>query len=178
MKEPARTAAFRTYVVADRSRLLRAARLLTAGDEHAAEDLVQIALTRLYVAWPRVTRAEGPGAYARRILVNAFIDETRRPWRRRELSTHELPDVAAPDDILAGSADHVLAALAQLPPRQRAVVVLRFMLDLDVESTARALDCAPGTVKSQTAHALSKLRDLLGAELTSSTTATISGGIS
>jgi RNA polymerase sigma factor (sigma-70 family) len=125
-----------------------------------------------------VTRAEGPGPYARRILVNAFIDETRRPWRRRELTTHDVPDVATEQDMLAGSPGHVLAALAQLPPRQRAVVVLRFLLDLDVESTARALDCAPGTVKSQTAHGLAKLRDLLGDELSPSTVTTRTGGFS
>ena len=174
MREPGRTAAFRDYVAADRGRLLRTARLLTAGDEHLAEDLVQTALTRLYVAWPRVTRAEGPGAYARKVLVNAFIDETRRPWRRRELATATPPERMAaepvPTDLPADSA--VLIGLAQLPPRQRAVVVLRFLLDLDVQATSRALDCSEGTVKSQTSHALAKLRALLGNQLTTT------GGIS
>jgi RNA polymerase sigma-70 factor (sigma-E family) len=168
MREPGRTTAFREYVAADRGRLLRAARLLTAGDEHLAEDLVQTALTRLYVAWPRVTRADGPGPYARKILVNAFIDETRRPWRRRETASGDVPDLAAeppvPLDLPADSA--VLAGLATLPPGQRAVIVLRYLLDLDVQATSRALDCSEGTVKSQTSHALAKLRDLLGTQLT------------
>jgi RNA polymerase sigma-70 factor (sigma-E family) len=173
MREPGRTAAFREYVLADRGRLLRAARLLTAGDEYFAEDLVQTALTRLYVAWPRVMRADGPGPYARRILVNAFIDETRRPWRRRETVTDSVPEHSSPSTSATEGPDSVvLQALAQLPPRQRAVVVLRFLLDLDVESTSRALDCSTGTVKSQTSHALAKLRDLLGSQLT------ITGGIS
>jgi RNA polymerase sigma-70 factor (sigma-E family) len=169
MREPGRTAAFRDYVAADRSRLVRAARLLTAGDEHWAEDLVQTALTRLYVAWPRVSKAHGPGAYARKVLVNAFIDDTRRPWRRRETSAAEPPDAAAAEpavgDLLVDGT--VLLALAELPPRQRAVVVLRFLLDLDVQATSRALDCSEGTVKSQTSHALTKLRDRLGEQLTS-----------
>jgi RNA polymerase sigma-70 factor (sigma-E family) len=168
MREPGRTAAFRDYVAADRGRLLRTARLLTAGDDHLAEDLVQTALTRLYVAWPRVSRAEGPGPYARKILVNAFIDETRRPWRRRERATAALPDRAAAEpvsiDLPADSA--VLGVLAELPPRQRAVIVLRYLLDLDVQATSRALDCSEGTVKSQTSHALAKLRERLGAQLT------------
>jgi RNA polymerase sigma-70 factor (sigma-E family) len=174
MREPRRTAAFREYVAADRGRLLRTARLLTAGDEHLAEDLVQTALTRLYVAWPRVTRTEGPGPYARKILVNAFIDETRRPWRRHELAAAEPPERAAVEPVAAAlPADSaVLAGLAALPPRQRAVVVLRFLLDLDVQATSRALDCSEGTVKSQTSHALAKLRDLLGSQLTTT------GGIS
>jgi len=168
MHEPSRTAAFRDYAAADRGRLHRAARLLTAGDEHLAEDLVQTALTRLYVAWPRVLRAEGPGPYARKILVNAFIDETRRPWRRRETATAVPPEQVASEpatvDLPADSA--VMAGLAALPPRQRAVIVLRYLLDLDVQATSRALDCSEGTVKSQTSHALAKLRDLLGHQLT------------
>ena len=78
----ARDEEFRAFVVARRPALLRLATLLTAGDEHLAEDLVQTALTRLYVAWRRVERDQGPEAYARRILVNAVVDERRRAWRR------------------------------------------------------------------------------------------------
>jgi RNA polymerase sigma-70 factor (sigma-E family) len=149
-------------LVADRREdLVRTARLLTAGDRHLAEDLVQSALTKLYVSWSAFRRADNPNAYLRRALVNALIDERRRIWRRRERPMAELPDRPGRD---AGEfqVDEVLQrALRELPPRMRAAVVFRYFHELDVEQTAHALGCSVGTVKSQTARALDKLRAAL-----------------
>lgn len=151
---------FAAFVREQRGRLVATARLLTGGDPHLAEDLVQGALVRVYLAWGRA-RAGNPGAYARRVLVNGFIDHRRRPWVRREETSSDLPDdVVAPDDTL-GADPALVAALADLPPRMRAAVVLRHVHDLSVEETADALGCSTGTVKSQTARALDKLRTAL-----------------
>ncbi len=155
-----RDSEFEEFVVAQRGPLVRMARLLTAGDDAFAEDLVQTTLTRLYVAWPRVRRAGNPVGYARTSLTHAFVDERRRPYRR-ESPTDVVPDTASYDDHAGGGDTAVLAALAALPPRQRAVVVLRHWLDLDVAETARLLSCSTGTVKSQNAKALDHLRTAL-----------------
>ena len=151
---------FVEFVTAQRTALLRMARLLTAGDDAAAEDLVQTTLTRLYVHWSRVRRAGNPVGYARTSLTHAFVDEQRRAYKRRELTTALVADQpAVEEDPDLGRA--VLAALAQLAPRQRAVVVLRHFLDLDIAETARMLGCTTGTVKSQNAKALDHLRAAL-----------------
>jgi RNA polymerase sigma-70 factor (sigma-E family) len=160
---------FRSYILEQRTALLRTATLLAAGDAHLAEDLVQTTLTRLYLSWPAFRAATNRGAYARRALVNAFIDEERRPWRRRERSHSELPDIpqqVAPVSAQVSRAEEVNAALEELPARMRAAVVLRFFHDLGVTETAELLACTPGTVKSQTARALEKLRARLGPALT------------
>jgi RNA polymerase sigma-70 factor (sigma-E family) len=150
---------FRSYVVGARAGLVRTATWLAAGDSHLAEDLVQTTLTRLYVAWPRIRRADGPDGYARRTLVNALIDERRRPFWRRESSRAQVPDgAAAPLDAEHGQ---LRAALAELPPGMRAVVVFRYVYDLSVADTADALKCSEGNVKSQTARGLERLRQLL-----------------
>ncbi len=158
---------FSAFVQARRVELLRSACLLTAGDTHLAEDLVQTALARLYVAWPRVRRSGTEAAYAWRIVVNAHIDEIRRPRWRRERSVAELPEGPgpAPPGGLPGGIDGgaIRAALAALPPRMRAAIVLRHWMDLSVEETAGLLNCSEGTVKSQTAKATARLRDLLTA---------------
>jgi RNA polymerase sigma-70 factor (sigma-E family) len=154
-----RDRAFTEYVVGRRQRLVRTATLLTAGDRHLAEDLVQGALTRLYVAWPRV-RAEGRDAYLYRTLANLLIDEKRRGrWLARDV---EPPHRAVVDG--SGSAEHdaVREALGRLPAGMRAAVVLRYWCDLDVEATARALGCSTGNVKSQTARGIERLRGLIG----------------
>jgi RNA polymerase sigma-70 factor (sigma-E family) len=156
---------FSAFVRARRTELFRSACLLTAGDRHLAEDLVQIALAKLYVAWPRVRRTGTQVPYAWRILVNAHIDEVRRPWWRREqlvAAPPDRPDPAAtafPDRV---DGDAVRAALAALPVRMRSAVVLRHWADLSVEETAGILGCTEGTVKSQTAKAIARLRELLG----------------
>jgi RNA polymerase sigma-70 factor (sigma-E family) len=157
---------FRSFVTARRSALVRTATLLAAGDAHQAEDLVQTALTRLYVAWHRVDRDRGPEHYARRILVNALVDEQRRPWRRRETSRAEVPDTVAAEAGSAEDQDVVRRALAELAPRMRAAVVLRHWLGYDVAECAQLLNCSEGTVKSQTSRGLDRLRELLSDELT------------
>jgi RNA polymerase sigma-70 factor (sigma-E family) len=156
---------FSAFVTGRRVALLRTACLLTAGDQHMAEDLVQTALARMYVAWPKVRRSDSADAYARRVLVNAYIDEVRRPRWRREQTVSDLPD--RPDTDPDGGPDAVdgdviRTALAELPKRMRAAVVLRHWLDLSVEETASLLDCSEGTVKSQTAKGIARLRSLLG----------------
>lgn len=154
---PRHEAEYEAFVLQHRGSLLATATHLT-GDSHLAEDLVQTALVRLYLAWGRA-RAVSTEGYARRILLNSFIDHGRRPWVRRERAADVIPDVATreasePDADLA-------AALAGLPPRMRAAVVLRHIEDLSVEDVADALGCSLGTVKSQTARGLDKLRAAL-----------------
>jgi RNA polymerase sigma-70 factor (sigma-E family) len=159
MRRSAREAEFTEYVAARRVHLRRTAFLL-CGDSHRAEDLVQTALVKLYRAWPRVRRDGNVDAYARRVLVNAHIDETRRPWRRERtgLDGHdqEMRSQAAVEDR-----DVLLAALADLPEGQRKVVVLRHFWGLSVEETAQDLGVSAGTVKSQTSHALRRLEAAL-----------------
>jgi RNA polymerase sigma-70 factor (sigma-E family) len=130
------------------------------GDWHQADDLVQTALTKLYVAWRRVRNNEAPDAYARQILTRCFLDERRRPWRR-ESPVEVLEDHAASTEGADAGALDLRNALATLPPRQRATVVLRFWADASVTETAHALGCSEGTVKSQTARAINTLRSLL-----------------
>ena len=165
MRATERDTEFVEFVTAQRTALLRMARLLTAGDDAGAEDLVQTTLTRLYLHWPRVRRAGNPVGYARTSLTHAFVDEQRRAYKRRELTTDVTTDRAVQDED-RDLANLVLGALAQLAPRQRAVVVLRHFLDLDVAETARMLGCTTGTVKSQNAKALDRLRSVLAPEIT------------
>jgi RNA polymerase sigma-70 factor (sigma-E family) len=151
--------AFRAFALTRRPSLRRTAFLL-CGDWHQADDLVQSALVKLYVAWPRIRATESPDGYTHRILVRCYLDERRRPWRR-ESPVDLIDDHAA----AACPTDEVLdlrAALARLPRRQRATLLLRFWLDASVTQTADALGCSEGTVKSQTARTVSALRNLLG----------------
>jgi RNA polymerase sigma-70 factor (sigma-E family) len=156
---------FVAFVAQHRTGLLRTATLLCAGDAATAEDLVQTTLTSLYLKWAKVRAADSPLAYARASLTNAFIDEMRRAHRRREQRREQpyadprLEPVTVDPDVSVR--DEILRALATLGPRQRAVVVLRHWLDLDVDSTARLLGCSAGTVKSQNARALTHLREAL-----------------
>ena len=117
---------FRAYVTASRGQLVRTATFLASGDQFAAEDLVQTALMRLYVAWPRV-RTETVDAYARKALLNAMIDDRRRAFTRHERAHAEVPDVAVIDQPRTDTETAVFAALAALPPRMRAAVVLRHL---------------------------------------------------
>ena len=139
--------------------LYRTAYLLV-GDVGLAEDLVQSALAKTYVAWSSVRDVHAAPAYARTTLVNTAASWFRRRSWRNELPTHTLPDSHQDEDPSDRPA--VLDALTQLPPRQRAVVVLRYYEDLSVADTAHALGCSEGTVKSQTSKALDTLRRLLG----------------
>ena len=146
---------FAAFVLSAQRRLRRVA-YLVCGDWHRAEDIVQTAMAQVYARWDRIRREDGPEGYAHRAVVNAAIDERRRPWRR-ERTTDVLPERATPpeDD---GITPAVVEALATLPRRQRAVVVLRYVEDLDVEQTAALLGISPGTVKSQASKGLASLR--------------------
>ncbi|WP_166354408.1 SigE family RNA polymerase sigma factor [Phytoactinopolyspora limicola] len=151
---------FTTYVDARRHHLRRTAYVI-CGDWHMAEDLVQTALVKLYIAWRRVRRDGAEDAYVRRIIVRAFLDEKRRPWRREKVGLDGF-DMAAPESLPLEDSDALLAALKGLPARQRATVVLRYWYGLSVDETADDLRCSPGTVKSQTARAVVGLRAALG----------------
>ncbi|HYG92448.1 MAG TPA: SigE family RNA polymerase sigma factor [Nocardioides sp.] len=160
MRQRPQDAEFEEFVRRRRPYLVTTARALTAGDHHLAEDLVQGSLVRLYLAWGRARKRGEVEAYARRTLVNAFIDHRRRSFVAREKVTSEVPEQAAPAAEEEVDAE-LLAALAGLPPRMRAAVVLRHVNDLSVEETADALGCSTGNVKSQTARGLAKLREAL-----------------
>ncbi|MDO3703322.1 SigE family RNA polymerase sigma factor [Micromonospora sp. C28SCA-DRY-2] len=151
-------AEYRDYVSARLEHLRRVAYLL-CHDWHAAEDLVSTVLLKLFRSWRSAKRADNLDAYVRGMLTNAWLDELRRPWRRREHSTARLPDhwTAAPEPEDRGAIGRLLLGLG---PRQRAVVVLRYYCDLSVEQTARLLGISEGTVKSQSARALETLRSV------------------
>jgi len=151
---------FTEFVVARRALLYRTAYLL-CGDSHRAEDVVQIALAKLYVAWPRVSRMEQVEAYARRTVVNAHLDETRRPWRRERPAPDTQLDGAVDGADRLAPDDALWQALRALAPGQRRVVVLRHYWGLSVEETARDLGVSTGTVKSQSSAALTRLRGTL-----------------
>ncbi|MFE0400547.1 SigE family RNA polymerase sigma factor [Streptomyces nigra] len=151
-------AQFQEFVRARWSHLVRTAYLLT-GDAHHAEDLTQTALAKAYRAWRRVSRADSPEAYVRRMLVSCNSDRFRKR-RVRESLTDAPPDRAGRDEGYAGVDERgaLLGALAQLPPRQRAVVVMRYWEDLSEAEVAELLGCSVGTVKSQASKGLAKLR--------------------
>ena len=153
------TADFEAFVSARAAALRRTAYLL-CGDWHQAEDIVQIALTKLYLAWRRVEKRDGVDAYARQIVVRCALDERRRGWRR-ESPVEALPE--RPGGPEAGSEDRdlLLAALATVPRQQRAVLVLRYWEDLSIAETARILDISEGAVKSAASRGLDNLRRAL-----------------
>jgi RNA polymerase sigma-70 factor (sigma-E family) len=156
---------FTAYVAGRRPHLYRTAYLL-CGDPHRAEDIVQTALAKLYVAWPRASRADSVDAYARRVIINSHLDEHRRPWRRESPTEDHRLDRAAPAGVTPEDSDALWTALRQLGPKQRRVVVLRHYWGLSVEETAADLGVSPGTVKSQTSAALEKLRSSLVVDAT------------
>nr|WP_240770330.1 SigE family RNA polymerase sigma factor [Nocardioides sp. GY 10127] len=145
---------FEEFVAARSGVLLRTAYLLTH-DHALAEDLLQTALAKAWPAWGRI---EEPEAYVRRVLVTTFSSWWRRRWNG-ETPTEVLPETHAPDaHAAAGAREDLWSAMARLPRRQRAVVVLRYLEDLTEAQTADALGCSVGTVKSQTSKAFAKLR--------------------
>ncbi|WP_328339811.1 SigE family RNA polymerase sigma factor [Micromonospora sp. NBC_00421] len=158
-----RDAAFAAYFAA-RSEAMRGTAYLLCGDWHRAEDLVQTAFTKLYLVWNRVSRHEVLDAYVRQILVRTFLDERRRGWWRRERVGAEQSERPAPPESPENRLV-LLQALAAVPPRQRAVLVLRYWEDQSVEEAAAVLGCSTGTVKSQSARGLETLRGLLSPTL-------------
>ncbi|MEV4709367.1 SigE family RNA polymerase sigma factor [Actinoplanes sp. NPDC049316] len=145
-----------------RAAALRRTAYLLCGDEHQADDLVQEAITKLYARWSRISRVENLDGYVHAILVRTFLDEKRRGWWKVRLGAppeRPVPPAGQPD---VEERAVLRAALSKVPPRQQAVLVLRFLCDQSVADVARALNCSEGTVKSQTAHGLAALRRILG----------------
>jgi RNA polymerase sigma-70 factor (sigma-E family) len=140
---------------------------MMCGDWHRADDLAQTAFIALHRHWRKVRDKGALDAYVRRTLSRAVIDESRRPWRR-ERSTEVLPDKPAESGEVGSSVatrQTLLAGLQKVPPKQRAVLVLRFFEGLDVSGVAAVLKCSEGNVKSQSARGLEALRAALGDEL-------------
>ncbi|WP_028800849.1 SigE family RNA polymerase sigma factor [Streptomyces sp. 142MFCol3.1] len=165
-RKQARDEEFQHFVVGRWPRLMRTAFLLT-GEQHAAEDLVQTTLEQVFVAWRRVGSADDPEAYVRRVMINAHSRRHRRRLKEflapRDDSglTRELPDSG---DRMAQADDRgaLLKALAELPPRQREAVVLRYWEDLSETQAAEAMGCSVGSVKSNAAKGIAKLRAIPG----------------
>lgn len=157
---------FAEYFAAKRDFVRRSAFLL-CGDWHRADDLAQTAFVALHRKWSRIRDRASVDAYLRKTLVRAAIDESRRPWRR-ERQVDRLPEPEPGgtrlDDQVATRTD-LINALRAVPPKQRAVLVLRYFEGLDVAAVAAAMGCSEGNVKSQTARGLAKLRTALGAEV-------------
>jgi RNA polymerase sigma-70 factor (sigma-E family) len=135
--------------------------LALCGEESCADDVVQQALISLYVYWRRVRGLANADAYMRKILVRAHLNDRRTAWARRVSLTRTVPEASAdtPGDIEARLV--LIEALRQVPPRQRAVLVLRYLDDQSVEAVAEILGTSTGTVKSQAARGLAALRRLV-----------------
>lgn len=150
-------AGFAEFAAARQTHLLRSAYLLT-GDRDSAQDLAQETLVRLLTAWPRVSAADDPFAYSRRTMLNLYLRSRRRRWHG-ERPQPVLPELPAPDEhARADQRDVLRRALATLPARQRAAVVLRQFEDLSEADTAAVMRCSTGTVKSLTSRGLASLR--------------------
>lgn len=156
---------FREFVEARSPALLRTAWMLT-GDAALAEDLLQAALARTWPHWSRVVHGGHPDAYVRKVMLRLNASWKSRLWNRERPTASPAPSRLQPhpdEHSRADDRDLLLSALATLPLRQRQVIVLRFFDDLSVESVADLLDISTGTVKSQTAKGLLKLRACIGA---------------
>jgi len=162
--EPGAEQEFRDFVAARGAALHRTAYLLV-GDWALAEDLVQTALVKTYLAWQRLGGIAAVEPYTRKVLVNTATSGFRRRWHG-ERPTDELPPVAVADGAdERAERDRVWQVVSTLPPRQRAVLVLRYYEDLSEAETARLLEVSVGTVKSQGARAMETLRQRLTAEV-------------
>ncbi|MFB7457381.1 SigE family RNA polymerase sigma factor [Streptomyces sp. NPDC056188] len=160
------TEKYQEFAVTRAGHLYRSACLLTGGDTHLAEDLVQETLGRIYLRWGRISRADNPAAYAQTVLTRVFLAHRRRHSSRRERATDVLPEV--PEPRTGGDAPlrlTLLEALGQLSPKDRAVVVLRYWEDRSVEETATALNTSSAAVRTRCVRALARLRVLLGDSL-------------
>jgi RNA polymerase sigma-70 factor (sigma-E family) len=153
--------AFREFVTSQMASLRKLA-YVTCGDWHAAEDAVANTLVKLYPRWRKLER---PDLYAKTMVLRAAIDEKRRPWRRERSAGDARPDIALTDASSATAERlRLKSALAAVPARQRAAVILRHYLGLSLEDTAGVLGCTVGTAKSQTSRGLAKLRELLAVD--------------
>ncbi|MFD9433532.1 SigE family RNA polymerase sigma factor [Streptomyces sp. NPDC060002] len=160
-----RTDEFMEFATGRAGHLHRSACLLTSGDTHLAEDLVQETLSRMYTLWGRMSRIENPAAYAQTVLVRTFLTHRRR-YSAGERPLADLPDAPVPrstDDPALRLA--LLEALRELPPKDRAVVVLRYWEDRSVEETAEAMNVSSAAVRTRSTRALAKLRERLGGSL-------------
>ena len=159
----ARADEYAEFAAARAGHLYRSACLLTAGDTHLAEDLVQEALGRIYVRWSRISLVGNPAAYAQTVLVRVFLTHQRRR-SSKERATDVLPEVAAAgvDTPLRLT---LLDALARLPAKDRAVVVLRYWEDRSIEETAGVLNASAAAVRTCCTRALKQLRELLGEDI-------------
>lgn len=153
---------FHSFVVSRGAHLYRTACLLTGGDYHLAEDLVQEALSRMYPRWGRRSKIDNPSGYAQTVLINVFISQ-RRKKSSSELPTEWVADTAATGDDAALRMT-LLGALAGLAELDRAVLVLRYWEDRSVEETATALKLKAGTVRARSSRALARVREILGAD--------------
>ncbi len=159
MGSEAREQGYVDFVTARQTHLRRIA-YAVCGDWHQADDLLQTALTKLYVAWPRLQRDGREEAYVRQIIVRANVDEHRRPWRRESVGLPE-SERAARADLPVEDRSALFEALQALPVMQRKVVVLRHWLGLSVAETAHELRISQGTVKSHSHRGLAALRGVL-----------------
>lgn len=148
---------FSAYMTARQHALLRTAYLLT-GDRASAEDLLQTAFAKLYLSWDRVREREALDGYVRRIMVNERNSLWRRAWKRREHSTDIVPEAVVTDEYDDGQRGEMWRFVQTLPPRQRAVIVLRYYEQLSEAEIADMLGVSTGTVKSQASRALAGLR--------------------
>ncbi|HTJ66535.1 MAG TPA: SigE family RNA polymerase sigma factor [Actinospica sp.] len=152
-------ASFTDYFSA-RQAWLRKVAFMLCQDWHRADDLLQTTAIQLYVVWHRADKIDHLDSYVRRILVNAYLAEQRSPWWKRVIPQWDDKDDVAESADLAAALD-LHTALTALPPRQRITLVLRYYEQLSVQETADMLQCSTGTVKSQTARALTSLRRTL-----------------
>ena len=160
-----RDAEFTAYLGARQPSLLRTAYLLT-GDRHQAEDVLQTSLAKLYLAWNKVNDRNSVDAYVRRIMVNENNSLWRRGWKKREYAAEQLPEGDPHHDAYDEGLSSALWEVVQtLPPKARAVVVLRYYEQMTEAETADVLGISVGTVKSQCSRALASLRDRVPADL-------------
>jgi RNA polymerase sigma-70 factor (sigma-E family) len=163
-RREARDADFAEFAAAATPRLRRTAYLMVR-DWHLAQDLTQLTLAKMYASWSRISRADNVEAYSRRVLLNAIFDQRKRR-SESELVVAELPD--RPGDAAEPTAElHVILmrALATLPVRDQAIVVLRHWEDQSVDTVAEILGVSAAVVKMQSMRALSRLRELLGEDV-------------
>ncbi|MEV7883052.1 SigE family RNA polymerase sigma factor [Streptomyces sp. NPDC002817] len=152
------------FAAARAGHLYRSACLLTAGDTYLAEDLVQETLGRLYISWHRVARVGNPAGYAQTVLTRAFLAHQRRR-SSKERATAEFPEQVYADHGDVPLRLTLLQALARLPAKDRAVVVLRYWEDRSIEETADAMNASSSAVRTRCTRALGRLRELLGEDL-------------